>query len=199
MTASQVADIVLRQDLGVVAMLSPALGLLYLCCIPVAERSPNWNGAPELTSQRRSAAAGRVWSQRRCRVQERPNRKSFPRKRDVRPKLSSAKASPPAFQSATAHPQARSGLKAKGAPLFNSGPFLLSPLGRVSLIRRFPARLLPPLRGKFIAFHRGIPLSSTFKNPQGFGAISPATPFPEVLLRTQSGDLSRHCNIDELV
>jgi hypothetical protein len=128
-----------------------------------------------------------------------PTGSLFPRKRDVRPKLSSAKASPPAFQSATAHPQARSGLKAKGAPLFNSGPFLLSPLGRISLIRRFPAWLLPPLRGKFIAFHRGIPLSSTFKNPQGFGAISPATPFPEVLLRTQSRDLFRHCYVDELV
>src|ERR1700729_2869757 len=87
----------------------------------------------------------------------------------------------------------------RAAPLFNSGPFLLSPLGRISLIRCFPAWLLPPLRGKFIPFHRGIPLSSTFKNPQGFGAISPATPFPEVLLRTQSRDLFRHCYVDELV
>jgi len=34
--------------------------------------------------------------------------------------------------------------------LFNSGPFLLSPLGRISLIRRFPARLLSPLRWEFI-------------------------------------------------
>ena len=65
-------------------------------------------------------------------------------------------------------------LTAKGGAAINSGPFLLSPLGRISLIRRFAVWLLPPLRGKFIAFHRGIPLSSTFKNPQGFGAISPA-------------------------
>ena len=48
-TASHVAEIALRRDLGVVAKLSSALGLLCSGCVPVAERSPNWNGAPELT------------------------------------------------------------------------------------------------------------------------------------------------------
>ena len=53
--------------------------------------------------------------------------------------------------------------------------------------------LLPPLRGKFIAFHREIPLSGTFKNPQGFGAISPPNPFPEVPLRTQYNPIGTNC------
>jgi hypothetical protein len=84
--------------------------------------------------------------------------------------------------------------------LLNSGPFLLPALtGRISPIRHFPAWLLLPLLWKFVAFHSGIPLSSAFENPQGFGAIGTATPFPKILLGTQSRNLFRHCHIDELI
>src|ERR1700730_5021776 len=84
--------------------------------------------------------------------------------------------------------------------LLNSSPFLLpAPTGRISPIRHLPAWLLLPLLGKFVAFHRGIPFSSAFENPQGFGAIATATPFPKILLGTQSRNLFRHCYIDELV
>jgi hypothetical protein len=84
--------------------------------------------------------------------------------------------------------------------LLNSGPFLLPSLsGRSSPIRRFSAWLPLPLLWKFVAFPRGIPFSSALENPQGFGAIATATPFPKILLGTQSRNLFRHCHIDELV
>ena len=84
--------------------------------------------------------------------------------------------------------------------LLHSGPFLLPALtGRISPIRPFRAWLLLPLLWKFVAFHRGIPSSSAFENFQSFGAIATATPFPKILLGTQSRNLFRHCHIDELV
>jgi hypothetical protein len=66
-------------------------------------------------------------------------------------------------------------------------------------MRHFSAWLLLPLRWKFVAFHRAIPFSSAFENPQGFCAIGTATPFPEILLRPQGRNLFRHCHVDELV
>ena len=65
--------------------------------------------------------------------------------------------------------------------LLHSGLFLLTALtGRISSIRHLPAWLLLPLLWKFVAFHRGIPFPSAFENPQGFGAIATATPFPKI-------------------
>jgi len=85
-------------------------------------------------------------------------------------------------------------------PLLKSGPFLLAALnGRLYPIRPFPAWFLLPLPGEFVAFHRRIPLSSAFENPQGFGAIGTATPFLKILLGTQSRNLFRHGHIDQLV
>lgn len=84
--------------------------------------------------------------------------------------------------------------------LLNSGPFPLPALtGRIFPIRHSPAWLLLPLLSKFVAFARGILLSSAFENPQGFGAVGTATPFPKILLGTQSRNLFRHRHIDELV
>ena len=84
--------------------------------------------------------------------------------------------------------------------LLNSGPFLLPALtGRISPICHFSAWLLLPLLSKFVAFDRGIPLSSAFENPPGFGAIGTAAPFPKILLGTQSRNLVRHGHVDELV
>jgi hypothetical protein len=60
----------------------------------------------------------------------------------------------------------------------------------MSPIRHFPAWLLLPLLWKFVAFHRGIPFSSAVENPQGFGAIATATPFPKILLGTQGRNFS---------
>jgi hypothetical protein len=81
-----------------------------------------------------------------------------------------------------------------------TGSFILPTLAdRISPVRSFPAWLLLPFRWKFIAFHGGFPFSGAFKNPQGFGAISTATPFPEILLCTQGGNLFCHSDVDELV
>jgi hypothetical protein len=86
------------------------------------------------------------------------------------------------------------------AALLISGSFRLPALtGRLYPIRPFPAWFLLPLLWKFVTFHRRVPFSSAFKNPQGFGAIGTATPFLKILFGTQSRNLFRHGHIDELV
>ena len=86
------------------------------------------------------------------------------------------------------------------AALLISGSFLLPALtGRISPIPPFSAWSLLPRPWEFVAFHRRIPFSSAFENPQGIGAIGTATPFLKILLGTQSRNLFRHGHIDELV
>jgi hypothetical protein len=110
------------------------------------------------------------------------------------------KSIPAAFQSATAHPQARISADGEGRRRYLVAALFFCPRSAESLSF---AALRPGFfrhsGGSSSSSIGGIPLSSAFQNPQGFGAISPATPFPEVLLRTQNRDLFRHCYIDELV
>src|SRR5580692_4736669 len=109
--------------------------------------------------------------------QERPNRKSSPRKRDVRPNGVAQK-----------HPRRLSvGDSTSTSTISVDGERRRRYLTAALF---FCPRLAESL--SFAAFRPGFfrhsgessspslgGLSSTFKNPQGFGAISPATPFPK--------------------
>jgi hypothetical protein len=92
------------------------------------------------------------------------------------------------------------GSVARAASLLSGGLFLSTSLGGgIPRMRSFPARRRPPFCWKFIAFHGVISFSCAFQNAQGFGPVRTAGPFAEVYLGTQSGDLFRHRNVDELV
>ena len=85
------------------------------------------------------------------------------------------------------------------AALLISGSFFCLRLLAESLPSPLFGVVSSPRPWEFVAFHRRIPFSSAFENPQGIGAIGTATPFLKILLGTQSRNLFLHGHIDELV
>src|SRR5271165_85859 len=84
--------------------------------------------------------------------------------------------------------------------LLRRRPFLWSPLADGVLPVRGPAScFFPPFHRKFIALGRSVSFPGAFEDTHGFRTIGTATSIAEIVFRSQSRNLLRHGDVDELV